>query len=421
MLFIMRALKTAPRTLEQANFDHFVLDIVWFGLALPATTRFLQIYAIHLGAGANELSWMTMLPAVILLFSASLGSRWMARHNHDATRAVFWPALMFRLQFLLPALTPFMPKAFQPTWLILSLALPALPQGIASVVFLVMMRETIPEQRITPLLCQRSLAQNIAVGLSGLALGAWLNFIPFPLNYQLMFGAAFALTLVSLWHVAKVRNQPATVTAPRLVETESHINPWRSPKFQQVAFVTAVMHIGFFSVFALTPLHLVNHLHADEIYMGVYALAELAGGALVAVFTARLSARIGNRSVIAIGMIGTSIGAALVAIAPNLYLALPAAAITGGAWTAAGIALFAYFSESTPAEGRAKFTVAYTQVVFLATFIGPMIGTGLGNAGINLINVILIGAVLRFAAAGLTQFPAFEWVGRTLHFELFTR
>jgi hypothetical protein len=50
-----------------------------------------------------------------------------------------------------------------------------------------------------------------------------------------------------------------------------------------------------------------------------------------------------------------------------------------------------------------------------------MIGTGLGNAGINLVTVILIGALLRFAAAGLTQFPTFGWMGRTLRFELFTR
>jgi SET family sugar efflux transporter-like MFS transporter len=419
ILFIMRALKTAPQTLEEANFHHFVLDIVWFGLALPATTRFLQIYAIHLGAGATELGWMTMLPAIILLFSASLGSRWMARHNHDSSRAVFWPALGFRLQFLLPALTPFMPKAFQPTWLILSLALPALPQGLSSVAFLVMLRETIPERRITSLLCRRSIAMNVAVGLSGLALGAWLNYAPFPLNYQVMFAAAFILTLVSLWHVAKVHIAPTT--APKPIETESHINPWRSPKFQQVAFITAVIHIGFFSVFPLTPLHLVDHLHADEFYMSVYALAELAAGAFVAIFIGRMATRISNRSMIAIAMIGTSVGSVLVAIAPNLYFALPAAAIIGGSWTAAGIALLSYFSESTPAEGRAKFTVAYSQVVYLATFLGPMIGTGLRNAGINLVAVILIGALLRFAAASLTQFHAFEWMGRTLRIQVFTR
>lgn len=418
----MRALKTAPQTLEQANFHHLVLDIAWFGLALPATTRFLQVYAIHLGAGATELGWMTMLPAIILLFSASLGSRWMAHYNHDATRAVFWPSLMFRLQFLLPALTPFMPRAFQPMWLILSLALPALPQGISTVSFLVMMREAVPERKITPLLCRRSIALNIAVGLSGLALGAWLNIVPFPLNYQLMFGAAFILALVSLWHVTKIHILPAIAPTPRaVVETTPHINPWRSPKFQQVAFVAAVMHITFFSVFPLTPLHLVEHLHADEIYMGVYALAELGAGALVAGLTARFAGRIGNRSIIAMAMIGTGIGSILVAIAPNLFLALPAAAIIGGSWTAAGIALFSFFSESTPAEGRAKFTVAYSQIVFLSTFLGPMIGTGLRNAGINLVAVILIGALLRFVAASLTQFHALEWVERTLRIEFFTR
>lgn len=415
----MRALKTAPKTLEQANFHHLVLDIAWFGLALPATTRFLQVYAIRLGAGAAELGWMTMLPAIILLFSASLGSRWIMRHNNNAMRAMFWPALLFRLQFLLPALTPFMPKSFQPMWLILSLALPAMAQGLSGVAFLVMMREAVPERQVTPLLCRRSLALNIAVGLSGLSLGAWLQLVPFPLNYQIMFGVAFILALISLWHVMKIHVLPPP--ASNTVKTDSHINPWRSSQFQQVAFITAVIHIAFFSVFPLTPLHLVEYLQADEIYMGVYALAELSAGAIVSTFAGRISARVGNRSMIALAMAGTGIGSILVAFAPNLYIALPAAAILGGSWTAAGIGLFSYFSQATPAEGRAKYTVAYSQVIYLATFLGPMIGTGLRNAGLNLVAVILVGALLRFLAACLTQFHALEWMERALHIEVFTR
>jgi len=414
----MRAWKTAPQTLEEANFHHLVLDIAWFGLALPATTRFLQVYAIHLGAGAAELGWMTMLPAIILLASASMGSRWLTRYN-DSVRAVFWPSLMFRLQFLLPALTPFMPKAFQPTWLILSLSLPAIPQGISSVVFLVMMREAVPDEQVTPLLCRRSLALNIAVGLSGLALGAWLEMVPFPLNYQFMFGLAFILALVSLWHVMKIHVLPAS--APRPTRVESGINPWRSPKFQQVVFITAVIHIAFFSVFPLTPLHLVNQLNASEVFMGVYALSELAAGAGAALLAGRIAARIGNRSMIALSMTGTGIGSIMVALAPSLAFTLPAGAILGASWTAAGIALFAYFSETTPAEDKARYTVAYTQIVFLATFLGPLIGTGLRNAGINLAAVILVGALLRLLSACLIHFHPLTWMERALHVEFFTR
>lgn len=179
------------RTVEQANYYHLVMDIAWFGLALPATTRFLSVYAIHLGADVTVLTWLASLPAFILLFAASLGNWWMRRHSSSAS-AVFWPALGFRLAFLLPALTPFLPANFQSIWLILSLALPALPQGLASVAFLVMFREAVDDKQVPPLLSRRSLALNMAVGLSGLALGAWLERAPFPFNYQAMFLLAFA-------------------------------------------------------------------------------------------------------------------------------------------------------------------------------------------------------------------------------------
>ena len=414
----MRLRNPASQSLEQTNFRHLVMDIAWFGLALPATTRFLQVYAIHLGADGNELSLLTMLPAIILLLSASLGSRWMTRYT-NTVRAIFWPSLIQRLQFLLPALTPFLPQDIQPVWLILSLAGPALGQGISSVVFLVMMRESINDQQMTPLLCRRSLALNVTVGLSGLALGVWLEVMPFPLNYQVMFGMAFILSLLSLRHVMKIRllPNPQPINQPNTAK----ISPWRSPAFQQVAFITAVIHIAFFSVYALTPLYLVDNLGAGEMFMAAYALAELAAGAGVALIISRIAVRIGNRSLIALSMMGTTVGSIMLVLAPSLVYTLPAAAITGGAWTAAGIALFAYFSEITPAEDKPRYTMAYTQIVFAATFIGPMIGVGLQSAGIHLATVLFIGALVRLAASGLTQFQALQWMERKLHFASLSR
>jgi MFS family permease len=410
---------SASQTQEQANFHHLVLDIAWFGLALPATTRFLQIYAIRLGAGANELSLLTSLPAIILLLSASLGSRWMTRYHHETMRAIFWPALLFRLQFLLPAFTPFMPASFQPTWLILSLALPAIPQGLSNVVFLVMMREAVHDQHITPLTSQRSVALNIALGLSGLALGVWLEKAPFPFNYQSMFVLAFILALISMWHVMKIHCLPTQVIHKE--ETAVRINPWRSHKFQEIALIAAIIHIAFLSNHPLTPLHLIDNLRASESYMGVFALVELAAAAGLAVCASRIAKLIGNRGLIALMMVGTGAGSILLALTPNLGLALPAGALSLGAWTAATIGLFSYFSENTPTEGKAQYTVAYLQVISVATFIGPIIGSTLHSAGIDLVGVILVGGGLRLMSGWLTHLHTIEWVERARHYVSFSR
>ncbi len=112
------------------------MDIAWFGLAAAATSRFLSVYAIRLGATPADLGWISSLPALILLGSASASAWWRRRYG-DAVRAMFWPGLLMRFLFLLPALAPFLPVRWQPLWLILSVAIPAIPQGVANVAFTV--------------------------------------------------------------------------------------------------------------------------------------------------------------------------------------------------------------------------------------------------------------------------------------------
>lgn len=402
----MRFLKSANRTQEQSNYFHLVMDVVWFGLALPATARFLSVYAIHLGADATQLTWLASAPALVLLISASLGTWWINRFP-SSDKSNFWPALGFRLIFLLPALTPFLPHDFQITWLILSLALPAFPQGLASVSFLVMFREAIHEKQIAPLLSHRSIAMNLTVAISGLAFGFWLEKAPFPINYQAMYVVAFALTLISFWHVISIRVPPVEKVAT--TTKSSPLKVWLSPSFQSVALVIGLTHVTFFSIAALVPLHLVDNLGANEGFMGLFALAELAASVGIALFTRQISERVGNRAMIALAMVGTATSAFLIAASSNLTLVLIAAAIGGASWTAASIGIFAFFSESTPSEDKTAFTTAYNQMVFISVFVGPIIGKLLNGAGLPLVTIIMIGGALRLIAGTLAQFRPREW------------
>ncbi len=399
---------------KRSNYYHLVMDIAWFGLALPATVRFLSVYAIRLGATSTELSLLVALPALVLLLSAGLGNWWMRRYT-DTIKALFWPSLGMRFIFLLPMLTPLLPRAWQPLWLILSVTIPALPQGISSVVFLVMMRQAVDSERMTSLLGRRSLALNVTVGLSGLAFGLWLEQAPFPVNYQAMFILAFGLALVSQRHLAKIEVKPLAVPRP---VAQPASNPWRAPKFQQVALVAAVTHIAFFAIFPLTPLHLVKNLGASEGFMALFAFAELTAGALISTFAPRIIHRLGYQRMVAFSMFGTGIAAALVAVAPNLYLTLLSAAISGASWTLAGMGVFGFFTENSPADELGSYTTAYHQAIFAVMFIGPLMGSGLANAGVNLPVVLLVGAAARIVAGLLSDHVVIERVERISHHAL---
>ena len=270
---------------ERANFNHLVGDIAWYGLALAATTRFLSVYAIRLGATAVDLGLMSSLPALIVVLTASLGAWWTRRYP-TAVRSLFWPALGQRLSFLLPFFAPFLPIQLQPLWLVLSVAIPALPQGVAAVPFTVMMCDAVYPNRLMRLVSRRQLALNITIAIAALCCGFWLKEAPFPLNYQVMFLLAFGLSLVSLYHCISIRQTaPEPVPAPVLevvpvpIEFKPAlptVSPWRSPNFQRVALVAVTIQLAFTILIPIIPLFLVKRLGADEGFMALFALIELA-------------------------------------------------------------------------------------------------------------------------------------------------
>ena len=396
---------------ERANYRHLVQDVAWFGLAFAATSRFLSIYAIRLGATPLELGLISSLPAIVLLFSAALGGWWLKKTGNNLSKALLWPGFGFRLLFLLPALAPFLPTHLQPTWLIVSVALPAIPQGIASIAFMVAMRQAIDDRHMTSLLSHRQLALNVGVGVAALAFGAWLEQAPFPFNYQAMFALAFVFSLVSQRHCLQVRSiaqQQALAPEPQPTPVALHdSNPWKSPKFLRVALVVLASHISFTAIIAVTPLHLINGLGATEGFLALFGLAELVAGATITLFTNRIVARIGNQALIAIAMIGTALAAMLIALAPSLPLTLVAAALSGASWTAVGVGIYGFFTSNAPAHAMTQYSIAYTQVAGLGLFIGPMIGSTLVNSGAQIVLVVLAGAGMRLAAGALIEHGIF--------------
>ncbi len=401
-----------PKNQEDRNYWHLVVEIAWFGLGCPALTRFLSVYAIHLGADDTLLNAMVWLPSFILIFTASLGARWMSRFS-DPRAAIVLPSIGYRLSFLMPALTPFMPPSFQLPWLLLSVVLPAIPNGIASVTFFVLLREGVSEKHIAGLLGWRMFFFNATLGASGYLTGLWLEHAPYPINYQIMFAVAFVFALLSLWHVSKVRGLPH-LTAKPILEKARQVNPWKDGAFQRVAFLTGSAHLAMFTAHALIPLHLIRDLDASESFMGQFGLAELVAGALAAVCAKWISQHIGNRSMVGLGMVGAGASLFLTATATHLNLTLLAGAIGGASWMLASIGQVSYFSERTPLENKTDYTKAFNQVIFTAMFVGPLVGQLMSSLNVPLVIILLIGASLRVTAGIVTQIPARQWVTRRL-------
>lgn len=411
--------------IERDNFNRLVGDIAWFGLALAATSRFLSIYAIRLGASSEQLAWLASLPGIALLISTALSPWWRNKFS-NSVKALILPGLGFRMIFLLPVFAPFFPLEWQPVWLIASALIPAIPQGIAGAIFIMMMREAISDGRMNTLLSRRSTALNVAVALGALSFGLMLEVLPFPINYQAMFLLAFGFALLSQWQILNIR-----VLFPSPLP-ESKQSVWTvivSPAFMPLAFITFMTHVAFFSIITITPMHLVDGLGASEGFMGLFGLSELVAGATIAMFTDTMIRRIGTQAMIALSMTGTALAALIFATAGSLEVTLLGAAISGASWTAAGIGLLSFMFQRMPADSSAQVSMAFQQTLALGIFIGPLLGGMIENTAVGLPVVILAGASLRLLAAFVTyynpvdlfmrQLSYFEWPGwsRALHWK----
>ena len=396
---------------EQKNFHHLVWNATWYGMSTPAISRFLSVFAIHMGATPLMLGLLTAMPGIGALLTAALAQRWMSRFKLSV-QAVALPSFGLRLNYFLLVFTPFFPPTWQPFWLMLVMLLPAMAEGVSSVAFFVMMREAVNAKLITPLISRRHFGMNLALAISTLVLGFWLEHTLFPANYQVMFAVCFLFAIISWWHTVQVKVAPREHAVVEQ-QPKPKTSVWRFAHFQSIAVATMVTHIAFFALVPIIPLWLINKFNAGEQFIALYGLAELGAAVLIASMTNRIIARIGNRAMISLSMLGTALAAVILALSPNLYLTLIASALTGAAWTAVNVSLFGYFSEQTPVAEASRFTTAYIQTIYLAIFIGPMLGSGLANSGINLATVLLIGAALRLIAACITQIDLPQLVRRS--------
>lgn len=391
---------TLTNRIEANNYHHLVMDIAWFGIAFATTSRFLQFFALRMGATPMELAWMTSLPSMMLVFATMLSAWWRGRYE-NSMQAVWYPAIVHRLMFLLPVFAPLFPEHLRVIWLILSAVLPAIAQGVVSAIFLVMMREAVSAETLSGLFTRRHLAFHIMLILAAVGFGFMLEHIVFPTNYQIMFVLGFGFSMVSQWHLGRLTPRYATQDQVPPMPKRPLKDLFREDKFQSVALVTFVAYVTFYFSFALIPLHLKKTLGATEGFLGIYGGVEIFSALLAAFAMNSLFQRYGNRTLITAGLLANGLSVVVIALAPDMWFTLIGAAVTGLTWSIISIAVLGFFAERT-APNDMQASVVFHQILFMATVIGPLLGNGIVNVGFDVVAVLLLGAGVRVFGGILT-------------------
>jgi|GEM_PF-2786060 len=383
----------------ESNARNLVLEITWFGVFVGTAMNLMPLYVVRLGAPPLLVSAITFGPALVSMFWQLPATRLMARTGHRM-RWVIGTLFWHRFFYLLIALIPFfIDRALAPLSVIL-IIIQAFPLAMANTAFLSMMADAVPPTRVPGVMGLRLAGLGLTSTITTLLAGRVLQWVTFPLNYQIIFLGGWLASMVGLSFVTQlvVPEHPAPARArgsllSLLPET------FRYPGFALFTAAVATLHMAIGITGPLLPIYYARILGATDGQISI--VVTTASGMMVvgSLLMRRIVPIIGNERALALAASGYALYPLLVSFSPTIWWVVPCAAL-GGAFTASiFVTLFANLLDVTPADDRATYIGVYTIFVNAALVAGPLLAGFLGRTPAGLLFGLRLAAAFALAAA----------------------
>jgi len=350
-----------------------VLEVFWAALALGCYS-FAAAFLIRIGGSNLMVSLLTSAAALVNALTAIPFAIFMER------KARRWPwvvgsLIAFRLGHMGLIFIPFLP-AYRPEAMVLLLLLVNVPVALFNAGWLPMFADVVPIERRARLFSARNLTLGVTMMVTTFLAGRWLDAAPFPLNYQLMFGFALAMSMVSTLYIARLSIPDSPVPA-RESRPRPSLADFRALAAQQRPFVnitvnTLVFNIAFWMAQPLQPIYFVRELGASDGWMGIW-LALINGGALIGnLVWPRLMERRGFGWVLVRAAALSAVYYLLIGAVPNLTLILVFAVMFGAISPGVDVSHFNILLEVCPPERRALYLGIFTTIMNMGFFLATL-------------------------------------------------
>ncbi len=381
----------------------------WFGSSFFAPSVIMPLYVKHLTSNQMLIGLVAAIAGagwyIPQLFTASYTERLPKKKTLVVNVGLFTE----RLPILLMSLSALVFGARQPRLALLlfftTLLWHTLGTGVIAIAWQEMIARIIPVNYRGRML-GISVFGGTVLGVIGATLAARiLAAYPFPYNFALCFGMAFALIMGSWLLIAQTREPPMAGTKPVV----PLITYWRSlPKLlrrdrnftayllSRLLAALSKIGLGFVVVYA------VERWHLTDSQAGLYSTTMLAGQALSNLLLGMLADRRGHKVVLQIaqGLGLLSMVAVLLVPSPIwMFVVFGALGVVGTADLLSGIAIVMELAE--PDNRAAYFGLANT-VPGLFAAMAPLLGGWIAATG---------GYTLLFATAA--AFSVFAWAALT--------
>ena len=381
--FVAHALR--PRlTVEERNAWNLYLDTAWYGVLRGISATFLSVFAVRLGASTTVVGLLASLPALVNIFWLIPAARIVEGRGHRLPLIV-WTGFFERTRCLLIALAPLM-GGYSPHALVAIVALTTFPEAMASVAFTSALADLVPVEKRARVVSLRNVLVSLTSTMAVFMGGRFLDLVPFPLNYQLLFVAAFLTSLVSLRYVSRLeirdeavraRRRPRellTLRVRRFLETL-----WGRADFVRFSVAAFLFHWGLHLPAALYPIYRVRYLGLSDSWIGLLATVQSAVTIVAYLIWGRIMARRGNRPILVACSLGMMLFPVLTGLSTRPEPLLVVSFIGGVAGAGFDLGLFNTLLEVCPRERRPSYVAIYTTLINVTAFLGPMAGTVLAK------------------------------------------
>jgi MFS family permease len=394
-----------PRHTRQRNIWHLYQDLIWLGLA-SAAGSYINVYAIRLGASNRLLGLRASIPSLLVVLLRIPAARWMERTRSKKSLILGGLAagrLLYLLLFLLPWLGDLpilrqIPPAALLVWLVIVMGIPSV---LSSAGWDTFFAEVVPPKRRARVVSMRSTMTNLIMLSVVPLMGSFLDYAPFPANYQVIFLLALAGAAVSTWHVRQVEvsegDEPRSPPAALNIQEISQILKG-SKAFSALVIGTFVYQWAISLASPLFNVYYIEDLGASESWIGWrMTLASLASIVAYRLWPRFVEQR-GERTVLVLTtplmMLFPLLTGLTQTLTPHLFIVL----IPRIFGAAVMLSRYNLLLKASPADRRPTFIAVYAILNNVAAFIAPLVGVYLADV-ISIPGVFFASAGLRLTAA----------------------
>lgn len=405
---------TPANTIAERNVENLYKESAGFGVLSGLADTYVSVFALRLGATTAQVGWLTSLPALINIIWLLPAAR-IIEQQRRRIPLVLLSGILQRLGYLVMAIMPFFVVSGRVEALIVINALLTLPAAVINTAITSLIPDLTSAEQRGRVVRARWLILSAVATVSALIGGGILEWIPEPLNYQVVLGTGSAISLLGLYYLGRIE-VPDAVIARRAAEPGRRY-AWSRLR-QTLASVTShsdfagftvaafVFHWGLNLPAALWSVLRVRDLGASDAWIGIIAVVVNASVIVGYLVWGRISAERGDRWLLIITSLGLVGFALFTALVPTIAWMIPTSILGGLSWAGCNLALFNVLLSVCPAKHRPTYVALYTTLLNITAFIAPMMGAVLSDwigirpafvvsGGVRLLGVLLFLRLLR--------------------------